>query len=162
MLAFVSNVPLGRAGVGALQRQTHAKCSESAWAPGRTSLRRQKSSRAAQLRRGSSPSRELCASLVSVAHTATLVYGIVVGAGGVGAFLKTRSKASLISGLAAGALLAVAYAQSSIPLALGVAAALTVVFAMRYVKTKKMMPAGALGMVSAAAAVLFIVALNAA
>jgi uncharacterized membrane protein (UPF0136 family) len=71
-------------------------------------------------------------------------YGVVVAGGGVGAFLKTKSKMSIISGLGSGLVLAAAFATENTPLALGTAIALAAVFAIRLAKTKKLMPAGAL------------------
>lgn len=50
-----------------------------------------------------------------VARVATLVYAVIMGAGGVSAFLKTKSKPSLISGLASGASLALLAPHGSTP-----------------------------------------------
>ncbi|GAB0494727.1 hypothetical protein MMPV_006023 [Pyropia vietnamensis] len=84
-----------------------------------------------------------------------LVYALLMGGGGLGAYVKTKSNASAISGVGAAAALVAAYSTESVPGALAVAVGLTAVFAVRYVKTKKVMPAAVLGAVSAAAAVFF-------
>ena len=89
------------------------------------------------------------------ARAAIAVYGVVVAGGGIGAFLRSGSKASIISGGTAGILLAAAYIKESVPLALCVAAALAVVFAFRLAKTKKFMPAGMLCILSLIAVAVF-------
>lgn len=90
-----------------------------------------------------------------VARNVIAVYGIVVAGGGIGAFLRSGSKPSVISGVAAGIVLAAAYVKDSVPIALGTAIALAAVFAIRLAKTKKFMPAGMLCIVSVAAAAFF-------
>lgn len=90
----------------------------------------------------------------------TLFYAVIMAVGGVGAYLRTKSKASIVSGLTAAVLLGVAYSQSSTALALGVAVALTVVFGIRYSKSKKLMPSGVLGGVSAVVAIFLAIALS--
>lgn len=90
-----------------------------------------------------------------VARNAIAVYGVVIAGGGIGAFLKSGSKPSIISGVTAGIVLAAAYFKDSVPVALGTAVALTLVFAIRLVKTKKFMPAGMLCIASLAAAAFF-------
>lgn len=97
----------------------------------------------------------------AVARNAIAVYGVVIAAGGIGAFLRSGSKPSIISGVAAGVVLAAAYVKDSVPLALGTAVALAAVFAVRLVKTKKFMPAGMLAMASVAAALFFAAAIYA-
>lgn len=89
------------------------------------------------------------------ARAAVAAYGVVVAGGGVGAFLKSGSKMSAISGVVAGAVLAAAYVRSSVPVALGTALALMVVFIVRLVATKKMMPAGMLAILSGLFAMFF-------
>uniref|UniRef100_A0A6T6MC03 Uncharacterized protein n=1 Tax=Timspurckia oligopyrenoides TaxID=708627 RepID=A0A6T6MC03_9RHOD len=96
----------------------------------------------------------------SMAKTSTLIYAVLMGAGGFGAFLKTKSKASIISGSISAILLVYAYTKNSIELALGTAIGLSVVFAIRYTKTKKLMPAGILGCISVVFALLFFAALK--
>lgn len=98
------------------------------------------------------PVRMLSAESVRIAIA---VYGVFVAGGGVGAFVKSGSKMSALSGVSAGALLAAAYAKNSVPLALGVAATLIVVFAARLFATKKFMPAGMLALLSTVFAALF-------
>lgn len=89
------------------------------------------------------------------ARIAVAAYGVIVAGGGLGAFLKSGSKMSAISGVTAGALLAFAYVKSSVPIALGTAAALSAVFAIRLAKTKKFMPSGMLMTLSVAFAIFF-------
>jgi len=91
----------------------------------------------------------------------TLVYAVLIGGGGVVAGIKSGSKPSIISSTVASALLLYSYAQGATALALGTAAALSVVFAIRFVKTKKLMPAGFLGLLSAVFAAVFALALRA-
>lgn len=90
-----------------------------------------------------------------VARNAIAVYGVVIAGGGIGAFLRTGSKPSIISGVIAGIVLAGAYLKDNVPLALGTAAVLTLVFGIRLFKTKKFMPAGMLCIASLAAAAFF-------
>lgn len=90
-----------------------------------------------------------------LARNAIAVYGVVIAGGGIGAFLKSGSKPSIISGVSAGIILAAAYLKDSVPIALGTAIALAVVFGIRLAKTKKFMPAGMLCIASVAAAVFF-------
>jgi uncharacterized membrane protein (UPF0136 family) len=94
---------------------------------------------------------------IAPATTRALIaaYGVVVAGGGVGAFLKTQSKMSIISGVGSGALLAAAFATENTPLALGTAVALSAVFAVRLIKTKKAMPSGALMALSLIFAAVF-------
>lgn len=92
---------------------------------------------------------------LATVKAAMLVYALLMGGGGLGAYAKTKSSASAISGVGAAAALLGAYGTESVPAALAVAVGLTAVFAVRYVKTKKVMPAAVLGAVSAAAALFF-------
>jgi uncharacterized membrane protein (UPF0136 family) len=100
----------------------------------------------------------------SFAPWSILLYALLVAGGGVMGYLKVHSKMSLISGLVSGGLLIVAFAVSLSNLAsglmasCGIAIALTVVFALRFQKTQKFMPAGLLAGVSAIAAVLYFLA----
>lgn len=89
------------------------------------------------------------------ARLAIAVYGVVVAGGGIGAFFKSGSKPSVISGVVAGVVLAGAYVAENVPLALGTAVVLSLVFAVRLAKTKKFMPAGMLCILSAVAAAFF-------
>jgi uncharacterized membrane protein (UPF0136 family) len=107
------------------------------------------------------PARAARMSAIGPAAARALVgaYGVIVAGGGVGAFLKTRSTMSAVSGVGAGAVLAAAFATDNVGLALGTACALAIVFGVRLAKTKKLMPAGALLGLSLAFAVAFGVAL---
>lgn len=89
------------------------------------------------------------------ARIAVAAYGIIVAGGGIGAFVKSGSKMSAISGVTAGALLGLAYFKSSIPIALGTAAALSAVFGIRLAKSKKFMPSGMLMTLSVLFALFF-------
>lgn len=90
-----------------------------------------------------------------IARIGVAVYAVLMAGGGVGAFLKSGSKPSLISGVVAGILLGVAYAKDNVIAALVLAAVLGVVFSLRLVKTKKFMPAGLLLILSVGAAAFF-------
>lgn len=90
-----------------------------------------------------------------LARSAIAVYGVVIAGGGIGAFLKSGSKPSIISGVTAGIVLGGAYFKDSVPVALGTAVVLTIVFGIRLLKTKKFVPAGALCIASLLAAVFF-------
>ncbi|OQW83600.1 MAG: hypothetical protein BVN30_05715 [Proteobacteria bacterium ST_bin16] len=85
---------------------------------------------------------------MEVAKISVLALAIIVFAGGIMGFVKAKSKASLISGVISGIALAVCFAISLSEIrqglmgALVVSGLLTVVFIIRYVKTKKLMPAG--------------------
>lgn len=74
--------------------------------------------------------------------------------------VKSGSKPSIISSTIAAGLLAYSYLQASTVLALGTAVGLSIVFAIRFFKTKKLMPAGFLGSLSAMFAALFALALR--
>jgi uncharacterized membrane protein (UPF0136 family) len=89
-------------------------------------------------------------------------YGGLVTLGGVMGYLKARSKPSLIMGLAFGlAIVAcgIAYGrgiEQARGVALVMSLVLLLVFVIRYLKTRKMMPAGALTILSLAAALAFL------
>jgi len=94
---------------------------------------------------GAAPKKSRVASMQlaspEVAKTAIGAYGVLVAGGGIGAFLKSGSKMSAISGGLSGLLLLYAYTQGSVQIALGTALALMAVFGVRLIKTKKFMPA---------------------
>ena len=77
-----------------------------------------------------------------------LIYGVIALAGGVGAYFKVKSKASLISGIISGSLLLLGVLLAALDITGGlwvvklVTLALVVVFVIRLIKTKKFMPAG--------------------
>ena len=103
--------------------------------------------------------------MTTIAIQGILVYAIVVAIGGGIGYLKSKSKVSLFSGLGSAALLVVAYfvSQTSpvggLAIAMGCAISLSAVFLMRLKKTRKFMPAGLMGMVSAIAEIVFILGL---
>jgi uncharacterized membrane protein (UPF0136 family) len=89
------------------------------------------------------------------------VYGVMMMLGGAIGFMKVGSKASLISGVGFGlALLASGFgvwngSYNSIVVAVVIAALLVVVFAIRFAKTRRFMPAGMLAILSVVAVVVF-------
>ena len=84
----------------------------------------------------------------SIAITATVIYGLLAGIGGIWGYIKSQSKPSLISGCISGILLlicAVMQLQGSRWGLLGskiIILLLVIVFAVRLIKTGKFMPAG--------------------
>jgi len=85
---------------------------------------------------------------MNAAGAAAIVYGGLAIAGGILGYLKTQSKASIISGGISGAILIVAGVAAlqgqlwGLALAAAITALLTVFFAIRYSKTRKVMPSG--------------------
>jgi uncharacterized membrane protein (UPF0136 family) len=79
---------------------------------------------------------------------AALLYGLLALFGGIGAYTKVKSKASLISGTISGLILLLgAFLQLQgitwgFYLSLAVTLALLVVFSLRLAKTRKFMPSG--------------------
>lgn len=77
-----------------------------------------------------------------------LIYGVIALAGGIAAYLKVKSKASLISGIISGSLLLLGVLLAALDITGGlwvvklVTLALVIVFIIRLIKTKKFMPAG--------------------
>lgn len=92
-----------------------------------------------------------------------LVYALVVVLGGVFGYIKAKSKMSLISGLVSGGALLVAWvlAQTSptpgIGLAMLIAVVLSVTFILRFARTRKIMPAGLMMVLSLVVTVIFAV-----
>lgn len=86
--------------------------------------------------------------MLEVAKISVIAFAVIVIAGGIMGYVKAKSKASLISGLVSGIALVGCFiaAQSALKGglmgALVVSSLLTVVFIIRYIKTKKFMPAG--------------------
>jgi uncharacterized membrane protein (UPF0136 family) len=89
------------------------------------------------------------------------LYAVLVFAGGLMGYLKAGSKMSLISGVASAAVLAAAFwrAQSyrvqGLWIAAGVAGLLTIVFLIRFLKTRSFMPSGMMLVLSLLAAGCF-------
>jgi len=90
------------------------------------------------------------------------VYAVVMAVGGVFGYLKVHSKASLIAGLGFGlVLLASGYGvwlglpQSLVASAV-IAALLIVIFAVRVIKTRRLVPAGILALLSVATLIIFL------
>jgi len=86
--------------------------------------------------------------LILIGQYTLIVLAVLVIAGGIMGFKKAGSKASLISGVISGALLAACFGFSFVqqgPALIGslvLMVALDAVFAIRLAKTKKFMPAG--------------------
>lgn len=106
-------------------------------------------------------------------HTTAIeiwVYGVLMILGGIIGFVRVHSKASLLSGVGLGlGLLACGYgvwrgatnsAGDSLVVAVVIAALLLVLFAIRFAKTRRFMPAGMLAILSLLAVVIFGVALK--
>ena len=94
------------------------------------------------------------------------VYGVIMIVGGIAGFARVGSKASLISGVGFGLLLLLSGigvwngSRDSVMGAILVALVLVVLFAIRYAKKRRFMPAGVLAILSVVAAVLFTRALR--
>jgi len=94
------------------------------------------------------------------------LYGVIMILGGVLGYVKVHSKASLLSGVGMGlALLACGFgvwsgSAPSLVAAVVIAALLLVLFAVRLAKTRKLMPAGVLAVLSLVAVVMFGMALR--
>jgi uncharacterized membrane protein (UPF0136 family) len=94
------------------------------------------------------------------------MYGVLMAVGGVVGYVKVRSKASLLSGVGFGLMLLASGlgvwrgARQSLMAAAVIAALLVAIFAVRLVKTRRFMPAGALAILSVAALVVFGMALT--
>ena len=94
------------------------------------------------------------------------VYGVIMILGGIAAFVRVGSKASLISGVGFGLVLLVSGygvwkgSQNSLIGAIVIASLLVVLFAIRYAKKRRFMPAGMLAVLSLIAAIVFVQALK--
>ena len=94
------------------------------------------------------------------------VYGVIMILGGIAGFARVGSKASLISGVGFGLMLLLSGigvwngSQNSLIMAILIALLLVVLFAIRYVKKRRFMPAGVLAILSLVAIVLFTRALK--
>ncbi|UIE39160.1 TMEM14 family protein [Leptodesmis sichuanensis] len=92
-----------------------------------------------------------------------LVYALLVAIGGIVGYIKASSQQSLISGLVSGIALAIAWFLSlqnpsaGFALATFLALGLLIVFAIRFRKTGKLMPAGLMAALSLVAMVIFAV-----
>lgn len=85
---------------------------------------------------------------MELAPIISIAYGVMAGLGGVLGYVKASSQTSLLSGSLSGILLVISgIAQQQgatwgLPLAIGVTILLIIVFSVRFVKTRKLMPAG--------------------
>ncbi|NJO77078.1 MAG: hypothetical protein HC827_00190 [Cyanobacteria bacterium RM1_2_2] len=85
---------------------------------------------------------------MNLATLAAIGYGILAAVGGILGYTQARSQTSLISGLISGILLIVggiAHQQNlswGLPLSVGITILLIIVFVIRFIKTRKFMPAG--------------------
>ena len=97
------------------------------------------------------------------ASTVLYVYGALVLIGGIAGYAAAKSQISLIAGVASGLILLIAgYLASGgnvagVYIGLVVAAALSVMFTLRYVKTKKVMPSLIMALLSDLAFILLII-----
>ena len=96
---------------------------------------------------------------MNLAIFATIAYGLLAGLGGIWGYIKSKSKPSLISGCLSGILLLVAAviqirgADLGLLIARIVVLLLIVVFAVRLIKTRKLMPSGIMLAAGVAAAI---------
>lgn len=92
------------------------------------------------------------------------IYGLIVAIGGIIGYQKARSTVSLVSGLGSGVVLAIAAVQTltqpvnGLLLATAIAVLLLIVFSIRWLKTRALMPAGVMTILSLIATVLFAIA----
>jgi uncharacterized membrane protein (UPF0136 family) len=90
-----------------------------------------------------------------------LLYALIILAGGIFGYVKASSKASLISGIGSGVALALVWGLSStsplwgLGLASLIAHILLVVFVIRFIRTRKVMPAAVMAGLSLAFALFF-------
>jgi uncharacterized membrane protein (UPF0136 family) len=100
--------------------------------------------------------------MMSTPELVAYTYGGLVALGGVFGWLKAKSKPSLIMGLVFGlAVMACgfAYGHGKVPargVALVLSLVLLLVFVIRYIKTRKLVPAGVMMALSLVAAILFL------
>ena len=91
-----------------------------------------------------------------------IVYGLLVLVGGVMGYVKAKSLPSLISGVLFGVLLLISGvgiqqgAKASLIIALTLTVVLLVIMGLRFVKSKKFMPAGLIALLSAITAALLV------
>ncbi|EKQ69487.1 small integral membrane protein [Leptolyngbyaceae cyanobacterium JSC-12] len=104
--------------------------------------------------------------IVAIAPWVLLLYAVLVIAGGVMGYLKAQSQPSLISGLISGIALLIAWLivlfqsyNAGMGLAICLAIALLIVFALRFWKTRKFMPAGLMASLSMVCGMIFAIAL---
>ncbi len=102
--------------------------------------------------------------LLQIAYWFILIYATLTALGGIMGYMKAKSKVSLIMGLVSGTVLFAAWwicGQTPV-LGLGLAASialfLLIVFVNRYIRTRALMPAGLMTILSACTTVLFSVA----
>ena len=99
--------------------------------------------------------------MAQIAVWIILVYGCLVALGGILGYLKAKSNMSLISGLVSGvALLATWFFARTTPttglgLATLIAGILLIIFIVRFVRTRKFMPAGLMMILSLVSGIVF-------
>lgn len=102
--------------------------------------------------------------IVAIAPWVLLLYAVLVITGGILGYTKAQSQPSLISGLVSGVALLLAWFitwqnyEAGIALAFWLAIALLVVFAVRFFKTRRFMPAGLMALLSMVASAVFAIA----
>lgn len=104
--------------------------------------------------------------VIATARTLLAIYAALLAIGGVMGFVKAGSKASLVAGVASAIVAAIALgltfaAVSGFWLGAALAVVLLFVFAQRFLRTRKFMPAGVICLLSAAVFVTCVVAIQA-
>ncbi len=95
-----------------------------------------------------------------------IIYGTLVEIGGVVGFMKAKSKPSLISGTAAGALLTISGVLVLLRVSFGaylglfVTVALCALFSWRFARTKALMPSGMMLFISVVVAVVLAILIS--
>lgn len=98
--------------------------------------------------------------MAQIAIFAIPVYALIVSLGGILGYVKAKSKMSLISGLVSGVALLVTWLLGvataiKLGIATAIAAILLITFIIRFVRTRKLMPAGLMMLLSVAATIVF-------
>ncbi len=104
--------------------------------------------------------------LLQTLHVYLLVFGVLTIAGGTMGYVKAKSRPSLIAGTTAGALLIIAWylvgtkGRVGVMLGLFVSVVLAGRFVSAYLKSRKVMPAGIMAVLSVVGVVLTVLALS--
>lgn len=103
--------------------------------------------------------------LFPIATWSILIYGVVVLLGGVMGYIKAKSQVSLLSGVGSGIALVIAWfictqnSMAGLALAALLGLILSIVFIMRFIRTRSFMPSGLMMLLSMAATVVFVLGL---
>jgi uncharacterized membrane protein (UPF0136 family) len=104
--------------------------------------------------------------IVTIVWLYLYIFGVLTIAGGVVGYVRAKSTASLVAGTIAGALLLVSGylvgtgARGGMFLGLAVSSSMAVRFVGAFVRSKKIMPAGVMSLLSIAGTVLSVLALT--